>query len=153
MPSNYISNIRGLIGASSEFKALRDKTQRLQALQQAYAGSTPVEHAELAQASRVGYIRAGTLYVFADNSAVAAKLRQLLPRILPGVRKLESQVTGIQILVQAAKQESAQTTHAKKTALSPDNIELIEILAKSVPDPNLKSALTNFAKRSRNPAK
>ena len=139
-------NIRSLLGASSDFKALRDKTQRLQALQQAYATSTPVE---LAEASRVGYVRANTLYIFASNSAVAAKLRQLLPRVLPVIRKLEPEVTGIQITVQAAMGEPMPTSHAKKSSLSLDNIELLEILAKSVPDAHLKSALTNFAARNR----
>jgi len=139
-------NIRSLLGASNELKALRDKTQRLRALQQAYVGSTP---AELAEASRVGYVRASTLWVFADNSAVAAKLRQLLPRVLPVIQKLEPEITGIQIQVQAEKGEISPAHHAKKEMLSLDNIELIEILAKSVPDPDLKSALADFAARNR----
>jgi hypothetical protein len=139
-------NIRSLLGASNEFKALRDKTQHLRALQQAYVGSTP---AELAEASRVGYVRASTLWIFADNSAVASKLRQMLPRVLPVIQKLEPEITGIQIQVQAEKGEISPSHHAKKETLSLDNIELIEILAKSVPDPDLKSALTQFAARNR----
>jgi len=139
-------NIRSLLGASNEFKALRDKTQRLRALQQAYVGSTPVE---LAEASRVGYVRASTLWIFTDNSAVAAKLRQMLPRVLPVIQKLEPEITGIQIQVQAEKGEISPVHHAKKAMLSLDNIELIEILAKSVPDPDLKSALTQLAARNR----
>ena len=140
------TNIRRLLGASSEFKALRDKTQHLQTLQQVYAGSAPVE---LAKASRVGYLRAGTLYILADNAAVASKLRQLLPRILPEVRKLEAQVTRIQIQVQAGKGESAPPVHVKKETLSIDNIELFESLARAVENPSLKSALTEFAQHRR----
>jgi hypothetical protein len=140
------NNIRNLLGASAEFKALRDKTQRLRALQQVYIETAPVE---VATASRVGYIRADTLYVFADNSAVAAKLRQLLPRVLPKLRKLEPQVTGIQIHVQAGKNATKPITYAKKESLSIDNVELFEILAKSVLDPDLKSALFNFANHNR----
>ena len=141
-----VTNIRGLLGSSAEFKALRDKTQRLLLLQQAYAGSAPVE---LAKASRVGYIRAGTLYILADNAAVASKLRQLLPRILPEVRKLEAQVTRIQIHVQAGKGELAPASQRVKKPLSIENIELFETLARSVLDPELKSVLTDFAKHRR----
>ena len=138
-------NIRSLLGDSAQFETLLDNMRRLQALQQAYVGSIPVE---LATASRVGYIRANTLYVIADNSAVAAKLRQLAPRAVPVVQKLRPEITGIQILTQAKKDSGIPPAHAKKEPLSIDNIELFEILAKSVTDPQLKSALTRFAQRA-----
>jgi hypothetical protein len=139
-----LRDIRNLLGASSELAALREKTQRLQALQRAYVDATPVELAELTKASRVGYLKAGTLYLLADNATVAAKLRQLLPRLLPLFRKLEAEVTGIHVDVQPKSPPVAPLAGVKNGMLPIDYIEKLDDAAKTITSPDLKLAVTNL---------
>ncbi len=139
-----LRDIRNLLGASSELAALREKTQRLLALQRAYVDCTPVELAEITKASRVGYLKAGTLYLLADNAAVAAKLRQLLPRLLPIFQKLEAEVTGIRVDVQPKSPPAGPSASLNKTALPVDYIKQFEETAKTIRNPDLKLAVTNL---------
>ena len=139
-----LRDIRNLLGASSELAALREKTQRLQALQRAYVDCTPVELAELTKASRVGYFKAGTLVLLADNTAVAAKLRQLLPRLLPIFRKLEAEVTGIRVDVQPKYPAATPESHIAKEPLPFDYIEKLEIASKTITNPTLQAAATRL---------
>lgn len=139
-----LRNIRNLLSASGELAALREKTQRLLALQRAYVDCTPVELAELTQASRVGYLRAGTLYLLADNATVAAKLRQLLPRLLPVFRKLEPEVTGIRVDVQPRSPPAAPTPKSEEKSQSIDLIDKLISMPNSIRDPALKSAIAHL---------
>src|SRR6188768_739081 len=139
-----LRDIRNLLGASSELAALREKTQRLLALQRAYVDCTPVELAELTKASRVGYLKAGTLYLLADNATVAAKLRQLLPRLLPLFQKLEAEITGIHVDVQPKSPPISPAGSLKKDELPIDYIEQLERATKTIISPDLKLAVTNL---------
>ncbi|MEQ1773250.1 MAG: DciA family protein [Burkholderiales bacterium] len=139
-----LRDIRNLLGASSELAALREKTQRLLALQRAYVDCTPVELADLIKASRVGYLKAGTLYLLADSATVAAKLRQLLPRLLPVFRKLEAEVTGIHVDVQPKSPANSPATSLKEDELPIDYIEQLDGIAKTISNPDLKLAVTNL---------
>ena len=139
-----LRDIRNLLGASSELAALREKTQRLLALQRAYIDCTPVELAEITKASRVGYLKAGTLYLLADNAAIAAKLRQLLPRLLPVFRKLEAEVTGIRVDVQPKSPPTGPSASSNKNELPIDYIKQFEEAAKTISNPDLKLAVTNL---------
>lgn len=142
-----LTNLRNLIGAAAELAAVRKQAQKQAALQQAFVDYTPVELAELTKASRVGYIKAGTLYLLADHAAAAAKLRQLLPRLLPVFRKLEPEVTAIKVQVQVSATHSAPRAGVKKKDLSVDSIEYFEKLGATVNDSGLKSAITNLVKK------
>jgi len=116
-----LRDIRHLIGASSELEAVRKNAQRQAALQRAYqdyCDSTATGLAYLTKASRVGYIKAGTLYLLADQAAVAAKLRQLLPRLLPVLSKLDAEVTGIKVVLQANFPPQQHTNQMKKKSVT-----------------------------------
>lgn len=139
-----LRDIRNLLNASGELAALREKTQRLLALQRAFVDCTPVELAELTKASRVGYLKTGTLYLLADNTTVAAKLRQLLPRLLPVFRKIEAEVNGIRVDVQPKSPAAAPATQIKKDELPIDYMDKIETIAKTISNPDLKLAVTNL---------
>ncbi len=139
-----LRDIRNLMNASGELAALREKTQRLLALQRAFVDCTPVELAELTKASRVGYLKTGTLYLLADNTTVAAKLRQLLPRLLPVFRKIEAEVNGIRVDVQPKSPAAAPATQIKKYELPIDYMEKIETIAKTISNPDLKLAVTRL---------
>ena len=139
-----IRDIRHLIGASAELEAVRKQAQRQAALQKAYVDYTPVE---LALASRVGYIKAGTLYLLADHAAVAAKLRQLLPRLLPKFSELEPEVTGIKVQVQVNDSPPDLRRNFKKNVLPIDSVEHFEKLSNAVSNPELKLAITNLVRK------
>ncbi len=139
--------LSALIIDSTGLSALTRTMQRLAALQQLYVACTPVE---LALASRVVNNRNGELVITADNSAIAAKLRQLAPRLLKNLQKQSGEVTGIRIEVQvtnaAAPGSGAQTS---KNTLPIDFIDNFENLARQVKDPGLRAALAKFAAKQR----
>lgn len=142
-----LRDIRTLIGTTGELASLRDRARRQAALQQAFVDYTPVELAAVTKASRVGYIRAGTLYLLADHTAAAAKLRQLLPRLLPVFRKLEAEVTAIKVQVQVRNQPESTRSHSAVKLLPIDSIDKFRILADYVHDPKLKLAITNLVRK------
>lgn len=139
-----LRDIRKLISASSELEAVRNQARRQAVLQQAYIDYTPVEFAYLTKASRVGYIKAGTLYLLTEQATVAAKLRQLLPRLLPIFRNLDAEVTGIKVVLQVNYPQQNCVDRAKKTSLSVDSIYKFKVLSKKIRDPDLKLAITNL---------
>jgi hypothetical protein len=142
-----LRNIRHLIGASSELEAVRKNAQKQSALQRAFVDYTPVELANLTDASRVGYIKAGTLYLLADHAAVAAKLRQLLPRLLPLFRNLDREITGIKVEVQVKNPRQILQINHNKNILPYDSIEHFDKLSHAVRNPELKLAITNLVRR------
>ena len=141
MPTHKIGN---LLTAPGELKALSGKAQRLLRLQQEFLDAAPPA---LAQATRVKNYREGTLLISADNAAVAAKLKQLAPRLLIIIRKNEPQVTGIQVAVQVRKSQNDARIKSKKQQLSIDSIEKFKMLSEAVPDSPLKSAIANLVRR------
>ena len=146
-----LRDIRHLIGASGELEALRKKAQRQAALQRAYVDYTPVEFADLTRASRVGYIKAGTLYLLADHAAVAAKLRHLLPRLLPLFSKLEGEITGIKVQVQVKAPAQVLRVNLKKNVLPIEFIKNFDKLSHTVSNPELKLAITNLVQKRSKP--
>jgi hypothetical protein len=144
-----VFHVRRLIGQSSELAQLRARAQRLEVLQQAYVDCVPVEFAALTKASRVGYIKGGTLYVMADDAATAAKLRHLLTPLVPFFNQLEKKVTGIKVVTQAKIPYASAWGKPRKTPPSVAVTQLFEDLAHDVRDPRLKSALANFGKKPR----
>ena len=141
MPLHTIGN---LLGATDELKALAAKTRRLRELQTLYCGSAP---RELASLSRVKNLRAGTLFIAADNAAAAAKLRQLAPTLLVSLRKSEAEITGIRIEVQVSGRLRERESASRKVLLTADAIQEFDALAKRMPEGNLKSALSRLVRR------
>ena len=101
----------------------------------------------LAHATRVKNFRAGTLFILADNGAVAAKLRQLAPRLLMFVRKRKNEVTGIQVEVQVAMPQIGPANAATGRDLSLTTVRDLERLAEALKASPLKSALDRLVRR------
>ena len=130
--------------ASGELRTLASKAQRLTELQQVLFDSAPPS---LAQASRVKNYRAGTLFLLADNAAVAAKLKQLTPRLLVSIQKREPEITGIRVEVQVKESGYEIPAKIKNSSLPIDSIEHFRKLSEAFPDSALKSALANLVRR------
>ena len=141
MPLNTIGK---LLGTTEELKALSARTLRLRELQTLYVRSAP---RELASSSRVKSFRAGTLVISADNAAVAAKLKQLAPRVLVSIREIEAEVTGIRIEVQVSGGDAQGRRKSSKSGLPPEAIKKFGELAESVASEDLKAALGRLVRR------
>lgn len=143
MPTRKLS---ALISDTAGLTALTQATQRIAALQQLYSVCAPPD---LAQASRVVSNQDGMLVIAADNGAIAAKLRQLAPRLLKNLQKQRAQVTGIRVQVQVGGPNRAPRVQVEKSPLPIDLIDNFEKLAQRVKDPDLRLALARFAARQR----
>lgn len=141
MPARKIDE---LLARSGELRALSAQAQRLAELQQVLHEAVP---SSLISSARVSTFRAGRLVVLADNAAVAAKLRQLAPRLLRFIQERENEVTGIQIDVQVAvpQRDSAKSPSGRDLSLTA--IGSLEGLAGTLKDSPLKGALERMVQR------
>lgn len=144
-----LNTLGTLLGATEELKALQARVRRLRHLQTLYLGSAP---RELASSSRVKSYKAGTLFVGADNAAVAAKLKQLAPRLLASLQEIEGEITKIRIEVQVGGRPSERTYISRKKPLTSETARRFQALSAQVKDPDLKAALARLARRHRDPA-
>jgi len=130
----------------AEVKGLTEKVGRLSRLQQIFRETAPPQ---LASACRVINFRAGTLVILADNQAVAAKLRQLVPSVLSEVRKFEAEVTGIQVQAQVNRATESAGKDITERSLPIDTIDKFQALSETVADTKLREALTRLVRRRR----
>jgi len=141
MPTRKIGD---LLTASSELRALSRRAEHLAELQRAMLEAVP---RPLARACRVKGLRSGTLVIAADNAAAAAKLRQLAPRLLEPLRKLDQQVTGIRIEVQVATQQIEPGKNSRTRSLNARVIADFERLADTLKESPLQRALRTLVRR------
>lgn len=139
-----VQKIGDVIARSGGLEALARHARRLSDLQQHLLEATP---SALAAAIRVTDLKAGTLVVLADNPAVAAKLRQLAPRLLKHVQKQQSQITGIRVGVQVKTHKIKAEHEITKPPLPPEAIKDLGELAEALPPSSLKSALARLIAR------
>ncbi|HEY7655770.1 MAG TPA: DciA family protein [Burkholderiales bacterium] len=140
-----VQKIGDVIARSGDLTAVARHARRLDDLQQLLLEATP---SALAAATRVVDLRAGTLVVLADNPAVAAKLRQLAPRLLKHVQKQQPEITGIRLGVQVKTHKIKAEHEVTRRALPPEAIRDLARLEAALPPSPLKSALTRWlAKR------
>ncbi|MBY0268081.1 MAG: DUF721 domain-containing protein [Burkholderiales bacterium] len=135
-----------LIGNTPGLSTLNQAMQRIAALQRHYEACAPTD---LVHATRVVGDRNGTLVIAADNGAVAAKLRQGLPRLLKNLQKQSAQVKGIQVQVQVKSSPPKAPARPEKKTLPIDLIDNFSRLSEQVRDPGLSAALARFAARRR----
>ena len=69
---------------------------------------------QLAQRCALGGFVEGNLTIYADNGAIAAKLRQMLPSLLLKFQAMGYEVTAIRIAVQANYNSITETERAVK---------------------------------------
>jgi len=143
-----VQKIGDVIASSSDLKALARQAQRLSELQLCFLETTP---SALARASRVANLKTGTLLILADNAAVAAKLRQLAPRLLLHFKEREKEVTGIRVEVQVKPHKIKAEDDVTGRSLPPDAIKEFSTLSDALPASPLKNALDRLVARRRRP--
>jgi hypothetical protein len=137
-----------LLAGSGQLKTLSREARRLADFERLILEAAP---RALSEATRVKSFRAGTLVLSADNAAVAAKLRQLLPRLLVCVQKREAEVSGIRVEVQPAPQQRWPTRGSGKRPLTAAAIANFRSLAEGLRESPLKDAVTRLVRRHRKP--
>lgn len=141
-----VQKIGDVLANSGDLQALARQAQGLKVLELFLLESTP---AALASASRVANLKGGTLVILAENAAVAAKLRQLAPRLLLHFRERGVEVTGIRVEVQVKTHKIKAEDDVTKRALPADAIKEFSALADALPDSSLKSAIERLVARGR----
>ena len=139
-----VQKIGDVIDSSGSLEALARRSRRLSDLQQLLLETTP---SALAAATRVTDLKAGILVVLADNPAVAAKLRQLAPRLLKHVQKQHGEITGIRVAVQVKTHKIKAEDEVTKGGLPPEAIQDLGGLAETLPPSPLKTALARLVAR------
>ena len=133
--------INSYFDTSHELRQLSHKASQLLELQRLYEQIAPPS---LALSSRVMQLEQKILMVQADNGAVAAKLRQLSPRLSQLFRDNGQEVTAIQVRVQVTFQPATIPTTSPTVSIT-GRQRLID-LADKLSDSPLKSALQRLAR-------
>lgn len=92
--------INALMRENEALKPIQDRLARISRIQHSFAETLPPG---LNESCRVATVEGSTLVIAAANGAVAAKLKQMLPRLLVKFqenKKQEQQVTAISVVVQ-----------------------------------------------------
>ena len=136
--------IGSLIASLDDLKAIHVRATRHAQLQLVYRAAVPKE---LARRSRVIDERSGTLVIAADTSGVAAKLRQLVPRIVADIVKWCPEVTAIRVEVQVADGQPPTTPRARPQ-IARQGLRSFTQLRDALPDSPLREALSRLVEHS-----
>ena len=118
---------------------LASHAQRLLQFQRSLEASLP---AALAPHVRVANVRLGKLFVHAANGAVAAKVRQLGPRIASELSIKGVKITQIEVRVQAGIQNPPREKHQRPALPGLTQKQGLTALARNLPpDSPLRTAL------------
>ena len=133
-----------LIDTLPELQALNREIRQLMALQSILAEVLP---GNLATSACVASVKAGELILFAQNGAIAAKLRQMTPRILISLRQHGYKITGIHLKVQAGIRHNPLPQ--KQISLTSEARNAIDSLSERLDASPLKAALRRLGRHGR----
>src|SRR3989304_9837073 len=103
------------LNSSNSLRQLADEARRIAELQQVFLEIAPQP---LTHACCVKQLRAGTLLLLADNAAIAAKVKQLFPRLLAFYQKLGWEITSIRVEVQVRQTAPQPVARRARARLS-----------------------------------
>ncbi len=138
--------IHALIRDNEVIAPIHDRLQLVSRLQHSFADALPPG---LNMSCRVAAVEGSTIIIAAANGAVAAKLKQMLPRLLEKFRqnkKQEQEVTAITVLVQPDffRPEPPAKTGAPR---EPMPTTMLVELAESLEDSPLKTTIEGIRKK------
>ena len=134
------------LNSSNSLRQLADEARRIAELQQVFLKIAPQP---LTHACCVKQLRAGTLLLMAENAAIAAKVKQVFPRVLAFYQKLGWEITSIRVEVQVRQTAPQPVARRARARLSIETIDNLERLAAGLEDSPLKQALTNLVAHQR----
>ena len=125
---------------------LTDHAARLLRLQRILESAIP---RALVRGTRVANLKLGRLVIYADNGAVAAKLRQITPTLSGAFANLAPEVTGIEIKVQPRGGDAPPSGGESREPLGNHAKHGLTSLADRLPESSpLVRALRQLVKRS-----
>ena len=139
----HSKNLRAYLDSTAGIAALLPQAERLIELRRIYSELVPQQ---LLRSSSIVNYKRQTVVIFAENNAIAAKLKLLSPRLINDFFKRGVEVTGIRLEVQPRgipEKEPAQ----KRAKLGAAGAESLEALAKRLPDSKLKQTIAAMAGR------
>ncbi len=137
----HSKNLRAYLDSAVGIAGLLPQAERLIELRRIYSKLVPQQ---LLRSSSIGNYKQQKVVIFAENNAIAAKLRLLSPRLVNDFSKSGAEVTGIRIEVQP-RQATQQEAKPKLAKLSQAGAECLEALAARLPDSQLKQAVRLMA--------
>ena len=126
-----------------ELNGLNTHNRQSQAAKKIWQTIAP---AELLKFTHAGSIKNHELTVLADNNAVAAKLKLLLPSLLIQLKKQECEVTAIRVKVQV--KSTPQTKPKALRKLSPAAVSSLKKLSSKLSGTMLGDALDKLSKNT-----
>ena len=149
MSTKGFKPIHALIRENDVIAPIHDRLQRVSRLQHSFADALPPG---LSNSCRVAAVEGSTLIIAAANGAVAAKLKQMLPRLLEMLEKFrqnkkqEQEVTVISVLVQPDyfRPEPEPKTGPPR---EPMPTAMLTELAESLEDSPLKKTMEGLRKK------
>ncbi len=141
----HSKNLRAYLDSAIGISSLLPQAERLIELRRVYRKLVPQQ---LLRSSSVVNYKQHNVVIFAENNAVAAKLRLLSPRLINGFFENGLEVTGIRLEVQPHQTPKIEAP-PKRATLSAAGAESLEALARRLPDSALKQALAAMASRGR----
>jgi hypothetical protein len=139
----HSKNIRAYLDSATGIAALLPQADRLIELRQIYMQIMPQQ---LLRSSSIVNYKQENVVIFAENNAIAAKIKLLSPRLVNDFSKRGLQVTGIRLEVQP-RQTPQNLPSQKHARLSQAGAQSLEALAQRLPDSKLKQALADLATR------
>ena len=145
----HSKNLRAYLDSAVGIAGLLPQAERLIELRRIYSKLVPQQ---LLRSSSIVNYKQQMVVIFAENNAVAAKLRLLSPRLVNDFSKGGVQVTGIRLEVQPW-QEPLKEVNPKRARLSRAGADSLEALVRQLPDSALKQALARLAGQARSAQK
>jgi hypothetical protein len=131
-----------------EHQRLFSYMETITEMQQAFMKIAPPQ---LARHCAIGGLSEGSLTICADNGAIAAKLRQMLPSLLLKFQAMGYEVTAIRIAVQANYRNiRADDAADRKPPIGEEGVKKLSSLAAKLRDDSpLKNAIASLLKKQR----
>ncbi len=137
-------NAGAFLDRAEEVGALMPKARRLLRLRQALIRMLPES---LSRSCTLANERQGRIVIFAESSAVAAKLKLLAPALRNRLLQTGEQVTSVIIEVQPPARP--QDAPPEEKVLTPQAASELEALAAQMPESKLRTAIKTLAGRAR----
>jgi len=139
----HSKNLRAYLHTATGIAALLPQAERLIELRRIYADVMPQQ---LLRSSSIVNYKQEKVVIFAENNAIAAKIKLLSPRLVNDFLKCGLKVTGIRLEVQP-RDTPREAVAPKHAVLSAAGAESLEALAKRLPDSKLKQTVIEMAGR------
>lgn len=150
MKLHKIDSYFSILGESQDYAQIFSRANVIYKNQLTFKQLIPKQ---LAPYCTIGQINAGKLTVLVDNSAIASKLKQILPSLLVKLQQRGWEVTSFQISVQAnhaafnTKKSVTNGNKEKKIKLSETGKKYLNQLATSLPNTELSEAIRSFVRK------